>query len=321
MIANLRGVSVVVNRCGKISHVCYDGIIKLVRTVMTQEAVSNHLIRALRRVMSPLVKLMLTKGLTYPQFMELMKSVFVDVADQEFQLEGKAQTDSRISLLTGVHRKDVKRLRETPATEQSVANKATPLGAQVIARWLADQRFCDQVGQPRPLQRIRAEHSTQGSFDDLVSGITQDIRPRALLDEWLRLGVVSLDDHDVVHLQLAAFVPQSDMDDKLFYFGLNLHDHLAAATHNICQTSQKPFFERSVHYTHLPASLIPQLAKQAETLGMQMLIELNHQAANAFDQTVEPVETQRFTCGIYFYNDDDDQAPNTDAIAPENHHE
>lgn len=321
MSVNLRWVFEGVNRCGKISHVCYSESIELVRTVMTQEAVSNQMIRALRRVMFPLVKLMLTKGLTYPQLMELMKSVFVEVAEQEFQLEGKAQTDSRISLLTGVHRKDVKRLRETPATEQSVANKATPLGAQVIARWLADQRFCDQVGQPRPLQRIRSEQATQGSFDDLVSGITQDIRPRALLDEWLRLGVVTIDADDVVHLQLAAFVPQSDMDDKLFYFGLNLHDHLAAATHNICQTSQKPFFERSVHYTHLPASLIPQLAKQAETLGMQMLIELNRQAANSLDQTIEPVDTQRFTCGIYFYNDHDDPAPNTDVITPENHHD
>lgn len=278
---------------------------------MLPDTVSTPFIRALRRVMSPLVRLMLTKSMTYPVFMELMKSVFVDVAEQDFRLEEKKQTDSRISLLTGVHRKDVKRLRETPVTEENVANKSTPLGAQVVARWLADQRFCSEVGQPRPLPRSHDVLDDGGealpvpSFETLVSGINKDIRPRALLDEWLRLGVVTMDEQNFVHLHLDAFVPQSDIDDKLFYFGLNLHDHLAAATHNICQPERPPFFERSVHYTHLPAAAVEPLAVQAQQLGMSLLVALNQQAGKVADAE-DGQPTQRFTCGIYFYNTPDE---------------
>jgi len=260
---------ILVNTCGKISHICYSAlIVSTKKKLMLPDTVSTPFIRALRRVMSPLVRLMLTKGMTYPVFMELMKSVFVDVAEQDFRLEEKKQTDSRISLLTGVHRKDVKRLRETPVTEENVANKSTPLGAQVVARWLADQRFCSEVGQPRPLPRSHDVLDDGGealpvpSFETLVSGINKDIRPRALLDEWLRLGVVTMDEQNFVHLHLDAFVPQSDI-------------------------------------------AVEPLAAQAQQLGMSLLVALNQQAGKVADAE-DGQPTQRFTCGIYFYNTPDE---------------
>ena len=70
--------------------------------------------QALTRVLRPLVKLMLAQGITYPAVSEVLKELFVEVADRDFRIAGKAQTDSRVSLLSGVHRKDVKRLRENP---------------------------------------------------------------------------------------------------------------------------------------------------------------------------------------------------------------
>ena len=69
------------------------------------------LIQALRYLLEPMVRLLLNYGMGYPAFAELMKRVYVDVADKHFALQDKPQTDSRISLLSGVHRKDVKRLR------------------------------------------------------------------------------------------------------------------------------------------------------------------------------------------------------------------
>ena len=74
-------------------------------------APSPALLRALRHALRPLVRLMIAGGVTLPALIEMLKGLLVDVADKEFGLAGKAPTDSRVSLVTGVHRKDVSRLR------------------------------------------------------------------------------------------------------------------------------------------------------------------------------------------------------------------
>jgi len=261
--------------------------------------------RALRRVMSPLVKLMLTKGMTYPQFMELMKTVFFEIAERDFRLDDRPQTDSRISLLTGLHRKDIKRLREIPAAQLSLSVKSTPLGAQVIARWLSHPDFCDVAGAPRALPRMQVMGQT-ASFEALVSAVSKDIRPRALLDEWLHSGVVAIDAQERVCLNLNAFVPKAGIESQLFYFGLNLQDHVAAAAENIC-AAEPPFFERSVHYRMLPIAAVETLAAQAEQSGMKLLLEMNRLAAAHTVQMgdivpSESVPMARFTLGVYFYH-------------------
>ena len=93
------------------------------------------LVSAVRRVLRPLIRLAIHYGLTYPALAEMLKSVYVEVADREFQLDGKPQTDSRVSMLTGVHRKDVKRLRSESSVESRAAPKSVSLGAQIAAVW------------------------------------------------------------------------------------------------------------------------------------------------------------------------------------------
>lgn len=262
------------------------------------------LIRALRQVLYPLVKLTLTKGVTYPQFQELLKSVFVEVAEKEFRLPGKEQTDSRISLLSGLHRKDVKRLRTQPTTEESVTRRSIPLGAQVVSRWSGDSDYLDSDGLPRPIPRLGNDPDSV-SFEQLVASISKDIRPRALLDEWLRQGIVEKTEDEMVSLKLDAFIPQTGIDEKLFYLGNNLHDHAAAATHNICADGP-PLLERSVHYNGITSDTISSLQKMTEAKGMKLLLEANRIAAASLETEASPaVPRERFTFGIYFYRTPD----------------
>ena len=67
---------------------------------------------AVKRVLRPIIKLMLANQLTYTFAIDLLKTLYVEIAEHDFALDGKPQTDSRISLISGVHRKDVRRLRE-----------------------------------------------------------------------------------------------------------------------------------------------------------------------------------------------------------------
>ncbi|HOT83606.1 MAG TPA: DUF6502 family protein [Candidatus Defluviicoccus seviourii] len=256
----------------------------------------------MRRVLAPVVRLMLAKGVTLPMAIELLKRVFVDVARTDFQLDGKAPTDSRISLLTGVHRKDVRRLRELPDIETNLPEKVS-LGAQVVGAWVTRTEWLDRKGRPKPLPRL-ASAGDAISFERLVASISRDIRPRSVLDEWLRLGVVAVNEKDEVVLNASAFIPQAGEEEKLAYLGLNVGDHAAAAVDNVIG-EKLPWFERSVHHTALTPAQVDALRARAAEMGMGLLQEL-HAIADHVDnvQPLVPVaaDGQRFTCGIYFYS-------------------
>src|SRR3990172_164175 len=86
------------------------------------------LVRAIRHILRPLAPLMLASGVTYPLVSELLKGVFVAVAERDFRLDGRPMTDSRISLISGVHRKDVRRLRETDLSAEEVVPETVSFG-------------------------------------------------------------------------------------------------------------------------------------------------------------------------------------------------
>lgn len=261
---------------------------------------SPAFVLALRRVLRPLVRLMLARGVTLPYLTELLKALMVEVADKEFRIGAKAPTDSRVSLVTGVHRKDVSRLRQAMDSSAEIVPSVVSLGAQLVAVWLGSPRYLDEEGRPRPLPRFVSEGG-ELSFEGLVASVNSDIRSRVVLDEWRRLGVVHFDDERRVCLNAAAFVPAAGFDEKAFYLGHNLHDHAAAAAHNLLG-GQPAFLERSVHYDALSPGSIQLLARQSEEFGMKALLALNKSALVAEQKdTDDTTPRQRMTFGIYFY--------------------
>ncbi|MSO72948.1 MAG: hypothetical protein EXQ84_04990 [Rhodospirillaceae bacterium] len=258
---------------------------------------SKPLVAAVKQLLRPLVRMLIAKSVGLPALLALLKEVYVDVALNEFPVEGKKQTDSRVSLLTGVHRKDVKRLRGQ-AFDALTAPRSIGLGAQVVARWLAGSDTADKSGMPLPLPRTAAKGP---SFDGLVAGISTDVRPRAVLDEWLRLGVARLDKEGRVVLNQAAFVPEKGFEEKAFYLGRNIHDHLAAAAHNLLADGN-PLLERSVHYSDLTPDTVGALQEAAERSGMQALLSLNRMALELAAKDKGKAEaTKRVNFGLYFF--------------------
>jgi hypothetical protein len=232
---------------------------------------------------------------------EMLKGTYVEVADNAFRLDDAPPTDSRVSLLTGVHRKDVKRLRAAPKADVETMPEAVALGAQLVAAWTTRREFRDAKGRPRRLPRLASQGAH--SFESLVESLSKDIRPRSVLDEWLRLGVVALDGEDRVVLRTGAFVPRSGDSEKAFYLGHNVHDHLAAAVHNVLGEGEA-FFERSVHYDALDPASIEKIAALASESGMKALQAVNRKAmdSEARDRKL-PEPKARMTFGIYFYSE------------------
>jgi len=264
----------------------------------------------LARLLRPLVRLLIRCGITFPALCNLLRELYVNVAEYDFALSGKPQTDSRVSLLTGIHRKEVARLRGAGAPV-SVVPVSISRTSRIMARWLSAPEFTDASGQPLPLARVgEAGKGKPPSFDALVVSVTRDVRPRAVLDEWLDRRLVEVDAQDRVVLTEAAFVPAGGSDQQLYYFGRNLHDHVAAAVANVLG-EQPRFMERAVHYDGLSKELAERLEARSRDLAMDALKAANRDANLACE--TDAGGTWRWNFGVYVYREEVDEtsAPET----------
>jgi len=266
------------------------------------------LLKAARRVLRPLVRMMMRSGITYPVLADVLRTLFVEVASTELLTTARSRTDSRISLMTGVHRKEIRRLREVPMDNDAPPAIVT-ISSQVIARWLGTPAYQDASHRPIPLPRL-AGPAGGPSFEGLLESVTTDIRPRSLLDGWLEQGIVTLDANDRVHLNTDAFIPRAGGEEQMFYFGRNLHDHVAAAVANIGTSNAAPYFDRSLHYDGMTPEAAARLIAFARDGGMRALVEANQLAASLTDGDIPPpaenqLTRKRVNFGVYVYSEDE----------------
>lgn len=152
---------------------------------------SDVVVTALRRVLKPLIRFMLSQGITYRYMIRLQKELFVEVVSSTLSAQHENRSDSKISLLTGVSRVEVNRLRKQPVVTD-VAPANVSLGVRLVSHWISDRDYLDDQDRPLPLTRSDRRDVTP-SFETLVASAGIDIPPSAVLDEWLRLGVVGID--------------------------------------------------------------------------------------------------------------------------------
>ncbi len=244
-----------------------------------------------------------------PYLTRLIKLLYVQVAESDFQLANKRLTDSRISLITGIHRKDVQKLRAVEIEKPNVPANIS-IGTRLISIWVDNRAYTDQKGAPRKLP-LRTEDANQPSFENLVNQASRrDLSPRVVLDELVRLGIATVDDDQQVELNVEAFVPDNSFDEKAWYFGENISAHMAAGVHNMLE-EQSPFMERSVSYSGLSQQDVDRLEKKINKLGMKALKDINHDAQRLKKTTEEHGSggKLRFTFGVYFYRTEENNDP------------
>jgi hypothetical protein len=247
------------------------------------------------RAVQPLVRLLVRHGVTYPAFAAALKRVFLDAAADELRARAMAQTDSAVSLLSGVHRRDVRNLTRTPPrAARARRSGAAPLSlvGEVVARWLGDAAYRDRRRRPRALQRAE--------FDVMVAGVSRDVRGRAMLDELLRLGAVT-EDADGITLSAGGFAPRQGFAEMAELFASNLADHAAAASANL--QGEANFLEQAMYDDHLSADAVAKLQQLAVRAWAKALPPVLAEAQALGDADVGKAGGRhRVRFGVYFYS-------------------
>lgn len=258
---------------------------------------------AVLNILRPLVRHLIGQGWTYPALCEMLKSVYVGEAEKQDHGGAGQVTDSRISLLTGVHRKDVKRLREEIA--QSGANlslrKEGNLAARVVAAWVSEPAYQNPNGAPIVLPFRIAEDAP--SFEGLVRQLKADVRAKSVLDELLRVGVAAMDYNENVYLLRTAYV-SSLPEEKLHFLGMNVGDHLQSALFNL-EHPTNTFLERAVYYDSIPQEELRKVRHELAQLGDRMLRQANRlvMPLDTEDAPAPGAKLCRMRLGVYYYEE------------------
>lgn len=258
------------------------------------------MLRVLRGLLRPLVRTLISHGVTAPALYRLLKSVYVEVAHSDFRIDDKAPTDSRVTLLTGVHRRDVRTILSDSDEAWDKARSKTATFATVLGQWLVKPAFLDAEGNPLALPRSGAPGA---DFETLVKDVNRDIRPRTILDELLRQGLVAETEDGLLRVVEDALPGTKDEESQIVFFAANVGDHLAAATDNLLSDTPV-FLERAVFYNRLSAGSVDQIEEAARGLSQSALEDLNAKSSALQQADRDQADAhERYRFGVYFYRE------------------
>jgi hypothetical protein len=262
---------------------------------------SHALSAALVRMLRPLVRLLLRRGISFKAFSDLLRWLFVDVAMEEFGISGRKQSISRVSVVTGLTRKEVSRLvNHAERRDKASSDKYNRL-SRVIAGWRRDPEFRDKRGAAARLD-IKGDGLT---FSELVRRYSGDMTPRAMLDELERIGAVKVLRDGRVKLAVRSFVPGSGDEVKIHILGTDVGHLISTIGHNMdldASTSEKPYFQRKVLYDNLPAEALPEFQILSAEASQKLLEKLDAWLAEKDRDNNPAIEgTGRHVAGVGIY--------------------
>jgi hypothetical protein len=151
-----------------------------------QNDIQRQILGAMLLVLRPIARALLKAGIGYREFAEISKTAFVDVAGKDYGLRGRPTNISRVAVMTGLTRKEVRRIRDkTEEGDEIGFAKLTPM-SQVMHRWYTEDEFTSENGVPLIL-----DFDAEGpSFSGLVKKFGGDIPPGAMRTELKRVGVI-----------------------------------------------------------------------------------------------------------------------------------
>ena len=213
---------------------------------------NKALVTCLRSLLRPVVRFCINRSLRLQDMVEAAKVMFVDIANEELEKQGKADNISRISVMTGVHRIDVKRILD----EGGNFELSERLAGKVIALWRNDKRFTTDAGKPRVL----SFKGVGNEFSKLVETISIDLKPGTILFDLERVGAVSKTKKGLKLLH-SSYVPRKDPGSSLKLLARDAEDLMEAGINNVEAEGEILNYQASTVYDNISPDDLPKIRK------------------------------------------------------------
>jgi hypothetical protein len=209
--------------------------------------VNLRLLAAFRFLLVPLVRILLRNGISFIEISEVMKGAYARVAATDFAVPGRPMSYSRLSITTGIARRDFERvLGEEDRLRRALESNATRI-ANVLQGWHNDPEYMGPYGFPRDLAFAR-EPGGGPSFEDLVARFAADIQPQLMLEELIGVGAATIaEESGMIRVLKRTFIPEQMAPELIEVFARGVRRYVETIDHNLGeQDSSKRRFERWV---------------------------------------------------------------------------
>ena len=263
-----------------------------------KEIILKKLVQSIIKILRPLIRILLKNGVSYGTFSDIAKWVYVETASSDFGIKSRKPSISRISVLTGLSRKEVKRVKELPVPAETEYAEQYNRAARVVAAWRREAEYSDPKGNPMVLP-ILGEGPT---FAELVKKFSGDLPHRAILDELVNAGMVEKTDDNRVRLLNRSYIPGKNQGMKFHILGTDVSNLISTIGHNLSADESQRFFQRKVSYDNLPREILPVFHSMAALSSQKLLEDLDKfLAANDRDSNPEVDGSGRHNAGLGIY--------------------
>jgi len=261
------------------------------------ESIEHVIQSAALRILRPLVRVLLSHGMAYGAFAELARRAYVEEG-YDFLLRSKQRpTISGVSALTGLTRKEVKRLRDEEEHGYVDSSHRYSRAIRVISGWVNDPRFQDAKGNPALLP-LSGE---SGSFSALVKEFSGDIPVAAMLSLLQSSKNIATRD-DRVELLERAYIPMNTPADKIDILGTDVAELIGTIGHNLEVSPAHRLFQRKVSNTLVRKDAIDEF-REFSNRKSQELLEEYHRWLSSHEVAVDrspPRSSGYVAVGIYY---------------------
>lgn len=225
-------------------------------------------LKALRLLFRPIARILLKAGVNWKELVEVCKATYVEVATEDFGIRGRPTNVSRVAILTGFSRREVRRLRDLLAEEQPVAFDRMNYATRVLSGWYGDKDFVDDSGSPRRLQTA----GSNPSFETLCSRYSGDVPATTMLKELRHVGAVADDDDGRLSVKTRYYMPVLTDPGQVLRSGYVLRDLGETVAYNLHRDADQPSrFERCAEVANVPTSAVAEFREFIEREGQAFL--------------------------------------------------
>jgi hypothetical protein len=250
----------------------------------------------LRNILSAIVKTLLRNGMPYGEFDQIARKCFVDVAASEFTTPGKKQTVSNIAILTGLNRKEVKKLRECDVDQIQQNTKQYNRSIRVLGGWINDPEFLRKDGNPRDL-----EYEGPASFSELVRKYSGDMPVAAMQKALTRSANIQFTDDGKLRLLSHAYLPSDDPVEKLAILGVDTRQLIETIDHNLTATEESLRFQRKASNPKVSTHSLPEVKQFIQRKGQSFLEEVDLYLSQ---HESDDDSASELSIGVYFHQAD-----------------
>lgn len=269
-----------------------------------QDTPNSALLSALLKALKPFARFLMKSGIGYREFAEISKCAFVDVATTDYGLRGRPTNISRVAVMTGLTRKEVKRIREKISSGSVATTLRVIPPAEILDRWHSDPDYLDQNGRPLDL----VFDGDKKSFTSLVKKYGGDIPPGAMRTELKRVGAVE----ELKSGQLAVrqrFFRPFDQDEQLERaLGQALRGLGLSVDHNIGQSQEDSWVERLAYSTKIRTSDANRVRRISQDRAAEF-VESIDDLFSAYETIYNDDESNDVPAvvgvGVYYFEDTD----------------